>query len=269
MSKQDSNLTATALAFTKAKSSICTQLRASAPDRSKKGGVDVHISDLVTYLNEETDPFVTTSSCSGRVSVFVDSGANKKKGGQWIFISHEDRIDLETKVDEEIFDGLKNTGFYCDSEFDSVQDELLNMKSVATFKFEPFILHVQCRDIDAAQRFLACAISSGYRNSGIMISGGGGGQVQKIMVAVRSTVKIEAPIAAQGRILISPAYLRYLIENSNAKMMDNRDRVAFFLRSLKAMEAKVQAVREKKEAREEKMRLMKLKYGEDGRGGNS
>jgi Methyltransferase TYW3 len=73
-------------------------------DLSPKGSVDEGIRDLIDLINS-TSGLVTTSSCAGRVSVYVegqkkdrnDSDANAgqsgKGGGRWIFVSH-DPLDL-------------------------------------------------------------------------------------------------------------------------------------------------------------------------------
>jgi tRNA wybutosine-synthesizing protein 3 len=93
-------------------------------DLSPKGSVDEGIKDLIDEINQ-LDGYVTTSSCAGRISVFlegkksVDSGLSsefretagdvfqddaametkagvggKGGGGRWLFVSH-DRLSLE------------------------------------------------------------------------------------------------------------------------------------------------------------------------------
>ncbi|KAH0513102.1 tRNA wybutosine-synthesizing protein 3-like protein [Microtus ochrogaster] len=69
--------------------------------------------------------------------------------------------------------------------------------SSAVLKFEPFILHVQCRTLQDAQTLHSVAIDSGFRNSGItvgkrgktMLSDGAldPGLVQQPSVAVEQT----------------------------------------------------------------------------------
>ena len=59
--------------FDKQKSSCLSQA-----DISKKGSIDVGISDLVNYINSQNDYF-TTSSCSGRISIFSESGVSLYK----------------------------------------------------------------------------------------------------------------------------------------------------------------------------------------------
>jgi tRNA wybutosine-synthesizing protein 3 len=41
--------------------------------------------------------------------------------------------------------------------------------SQVTLKHEPFILHVQCRSVEAAAALLAVAVQSGYRESGMLV----------------------------------------------------------------------------------------------------
>lgn len=53
-------------AFNKQKESCLSQV-----DLSKKGSIDDQIIDLVKYINAQEN-FFTTSSCSGRISVFSE-----------------------------------------------------------------------------------------------------------------------------------------------------------------------------------------------------
>ena len=76
-------------------------------DLSPKGSVDQEILALVTLINS-IPGLVTTSSCAGRVSVYVEgrkrnasegaedvaiAGLGGKGGGRWTFVSH-DPLDL-------------------------------------------------------------------------------------------------------------------------------------------------------------------------------
>lgn len=47
----------------------------SQVDLSKKGSIDEQIMDLVQYINAK-DNYFTTSSCSGRISVFSEVRLN-------------------------------------------------------------------------------------------------------------------------------------------------------------------------------------------------
>ena len=50
-------------------------------DRSKKGGIDEPIAQLIGFINE-LDDYVTTSSCSGRVALFCEVPEAKKRTGE-------------------------------------------------------------------------------------------------------------------------------------------------------------------------------------------
>lgn len=100
-------------AFTAKKNSILSSLsipEISYTDLSPKGSVDIPIKPLIDRINA-LDGIVTTSSCSGRVSVFLEGrkgGKSEKedgdgvrgleqiavpggkgRGGRWLFVSHE------------------------------------------------------------------------------------------------------------------------------------------------------------------------------------
>lgn len=74
-------------------------------DRSPKGSIDAGIRTLVDEINS-IPSLVTTSSCAGRISVYVEGRTSKsvaqdqeassevvssggKGGGKWLFVSHE------------------------------------------------------------------------------------------------------------------------------------------------------------------------------------
>ncbi len=113
-------------------------LATSKADLSRKGSVDEEIRGLITALNCHPDLF-TLSSCSGRIVLFRAEGS-KKKGCQWIWVSHQHwdpesawRILEAAQAEEEIPQEDENLG-------------------ILTLKFEPFILHLQCRTLELAKR---------------------------------------------------------------------------------------------------------------------
>lgn len=78
-------------------------------DHSPKGSIDIGIKDLIDKLNQ-SDGIVTTSSCAGRISVFLEGTkgthfessdgidgtesqkavpGGKGRGGRWLFVSHD------------------------------------------------------------------------------------------------------------------------------------------------------------------------------------
>nr|XP_047917919.1 tRNA wybutosine-synthesizing protein 3 homolog [Anser cygnoides] len=117
------------------------------------------------------------------------------------------------------------------------RDELMTALEKATgdvvFKFEPFVLHVLCRELQDAQLLHSVAIDSGFKNSGITVGRGG-----KIMMAVRSTHCLEVPLSHMGKLMVSEEYIEFLIHVANRKMEENTRRIDRFYKCLRlALEA--------------------------------
>uniref|UniRef100_A0A3B3ZPL2 tRNA wybutosine-synthesizing protein 3 homolog n=1 Tax=Periophthalmus magnuspinnatus TaxID=409849 RepID=A0A3B3ZPL2_9GOBI len=164
-------------------------------DQSKKGGVDEDIAGLVRLLNG-TEQYFTTSSCSGRVILIdgVQSSDVQKQNCQWLFVSHQKCTTEQLAVDRSSGD--------------------------AVLKFEPFVLHVQCRRLYDAQLLHSVAINSGFRNSGLTV-----GKTGKIISAIRSTHGLEVPLTHQGTLLVTPDYIHFLCQICNQKMEENLRRI--------------------------------------------
>uniref|UniRef100_T1JA02 tRNA wybutosine-synthesizing protein 3 homolog n=1 Tax=Strigamia maritima TaxID=126957 RepID=T1JA02_STRMM len=175
---------------------LAKQQRLAGVDLSKKGSIDEPIRDLVEYINGCND-FVTSSSCSGRVVVYcqVTEGKIIKSGCKWILVSHE-------KVDG-----------------DALFAVLDPKKGDLVLKFEPFILHVQCRHLQHAQFMHKIAINSGFRNSGITM-----GKAGKITLAVRSSLSLEVPLSFDEKLLVDKEVMS-LAETGKRKA----DKKSFFV----------------------------------------
>ncbi|KAG8534706.1 hypothetical protein GDO81_018765, partial [Engystomops pustulosus] len=74
-----------------------------------------------------------------------DASVVQKQNCSWLFVTH----DLCRK--EDAISGLQKAS------------------GDAVLKFEPFVLHVQCRALEDAQLLHGVAIDSGFRNSGITV----------------------------------------------------------------------------------------------------
>ena len=94
-----------------------------------------------------------------------------------------------------------------------------------TLRFEPFILAVECRGREAAERVVAAAVGAGLRESGVMASG------HRCVASVRCSVRLEVPVALNGVMLVDEAYLRTLTDVSNQKMHDNWARIERFTKA--------------------------------------
>jgi tRNA wybutosine-synthesizing protein 3 len=126
-------------------------------DLSPKGSIDIQIRELIDEINGN-EGLVTTSSCSGRVSVFLegvrggDLGdgdeegrvrmagiGGKGGGGRWLFVSHE-VVDLKTAGgDEGGFAGFLGLGRGGAGEREEEREIPLRGERVVRFKFEPFV----------------------------------------------------------------------------------------------------------------------------------
>ncbi|XP_074545064.1 tRNA wybutosine-synthesizing protein 3 homolog [Halichoeres trimaculatus] len=174
-------------------------------DHSKKSSVDEDIQHVVSLLNG-CEQFFTTSSCSGRV-ILVDgvpqSSGVQKQDCVWLFVSHQ------KCKSEELVSGLSRSS------------------ADAVLKFEPFVLHVQCRELKDAQLLHAVAVNSGFRNSGLTV-----GRTGKILMAVRSTHGLEVPLSRNGLLLVDHEYIKFLAQIANEKMEENLRRIERFYQNL-------------------------------------
>lgn len=161
------------------------------PDASPKGTIDSLCIPLINLINSHKD-MVTTSSCSGRLSVFLEGSKDlnlsedssrenvkigaKGDGGHWLFVSHEK---------DEIKDWWKRE--YINFKYESnLQDQEYRPNTrYVLFKYEPLILHVKCRDFDSASRLYSTAMGCGFRESGIGANNN---------VAIRISIRLDIPI---------------------------------------------------------------------------
>ncbi|KAK4002348.1 tRNA wybutosine-synthesizing protein 3 homolog [Daphnia magna] len=182
-------------------------------DLSRKGSIDEPIRELVDCINL-SEKYFTTSSCSGRIVVLAETAEEEpsvqKQGCQWVFVSH-------SKCSwEEIYSKLDT----------SIGD--------LSFKFEAFVLHVQCRTLDDAQLMLSCGVQAGFRNSGISLKSRKNSHQEwpKIMVAIRSTHGIEVPLSASGKLLVTSEYVDHVVTKANILMEENFKRISRFQQNL-------------------------------------
>ncbi|CAK0828950.1 unnamed protein product, partial [Prorocentrum cordatum] len=155
-------------------------------DRSPKGSIDAPIVDFLAWLNAQ-DPVVTTSSCSGRIAVFLGASTpSSSKGGEWLLISHEPLEDAAGAWDR-ISASLRGSG--------------AGAGTLATFLLEPFLLHAECADSATAQRILEVARAAGLRESGLSLGR------RRVMVQLRTlAMRLEVPLAVDGRLLVDFGY---------------------------------------------------------------
>ncbi|KAM9239370.1 tRNA wybutosine-synthesizing protein 3 homolog isoform 2-T2 [Leptosomus discolor] len=168
--------------------------RLARADASRKGGLDERAAAVVQLLNGRAR-FCTTSSCSGRLVLAQGSAADingweiQKQNCTWLMVTHE------TCTKDDVMTALeKATG-----------DVVL--------KFEPFVLHVLCQELQDAQ-----------------------------LLAVRSTHCLEVPLSHKGKLMVSEEYIEFLIRVANRKMEENTRRIDRFYKHLElALETAISA----------------------------
>jgi len=124
--------------FDKRKAAILAELHSDGPDLSPKGQPDDEILELLALLNSHAD-FVSTSSCSGRVVVFLD--ANKTASdeqdarGRWLMNRHTPvDDDIESLALEQLHSIL-----FGDIKVADDPTPAENPSRLVTLKFEPLV----------------------------------------------------------------------------------------------------------------------------------
>lgn len=230
----------------------------SYSDASPKGSIDEPIRDLINQINAYEN-LVTTSSCSGRISVFQEGSGSGGKGdkrgqeigekGKWLFVSHE-----ALAIPSSLSNGpAKNHSWHEQFDLSPIMESGESMHEAGNsppsgmrfthFKFEPMILHILCSSSVAADKVLKCAQQAGFRESGA--SNVPGDADTPVNIAIRTAglgfdcivgcVADGVPGAdgvdseAQGRAactsLVSEDYLSMLVHNGNEKFRVNLERM--------------------------------------------
>ncbi len=155
-------------------------------DKSTKGSIDDAIKPLLDTLNSLPN-YYTTSSCSGRIVLINNT---KKKTSAWLFVSH-----------------------------DPVQT--LSIPHPCWFLQEPPILHVRCKDLDAAHVLLKTAHITGLKKTGII-------SLDHLTVEVRGNEKMETFVTPD----LSNDYVQQLLTLANTRLFESRKRFDQFHRAL-------------------------------------
>ncbi|XP_006934901.2 tRNA wybutosine-synthesizing protein 3 homolog isoform X2 [Felis catus] len=153
----------------------------SKADLSRKGSVDEDVVELVQLLNGR-EQYFTTSSCAGRI-ILLDGNINgfkvQKQNCCWLLVTHK------PCVKDDVIVALKKAN------------------GDAILKFEPLILHVQCRQLQDAQ-----------------------------ILAIRSTHGLEVPLSHKGKLMVTEEYIDFLLKIANQKMEENKKRIERFYNCL-------------------------------------
>lgn len=216
----------------------------SRADKSLKGAIDALLVPICNLLNSHAD-YVTTSCCSGRISVYrhaqTASGKRIKSGGRLLFVSHEP-VRLSDS-DITLSDVLQGSRHYPSKKAETAREKHLQQQPVMShtdLKLEPLILHVEASSPQAAVALLRAAVAAGLRESGISALG------RRNLVALRGSERLEVPLAVQAatlpcellaadgdagvsadgeKVLVSPAHFKVLLHICNEKLMCNERQI--------------------------------------------
>ncbi|MEN6378853.1 MAG: hypothetical protein ABFD15_04655 [Methanofastidiosum sp.] len=152
----------------------------------EQGEVDFRIIDTLNILNSKEN-YYTTSSCAGRIILIEIEEIGGKKESNFIFKSHE-------KVDyKDIWRAI---------------NQYSGSKMLFLIVNSP-IIHVVCRNLESAKKLIYISKESGFKYSSIFSLG------EKIIVEIRSTEKMDAPVVKNGKIYPSEEYVTFLVEIGN------------------------------------------------------
>ena len=226
-------------------------------DFSPKGSVDEGVKDLIHEINAY-EGLVTTSSCAGRISVFLeghkrstgpspdtDEPSNSRSshqtavpggkgiGGRWLFVSH---LPLPLSTLTSLLELFQLSP---PSTTHSVASPPGGPLRLIRFQFEPMILHIMAASLSHAQPALAAALSAGFRESGVQSLKALSDQHAFPMVAVRSAgLGLESVVGCVGpggeaRALVGEEYLRLLVRLGNERFVANAERIDRFRSELR------------------------------------
>ena len=191
-------------------------------DKSKKGYVDKDIKEIVDVINSKKD-YYTTSSCAGRI-VLLEMKSARKNDCDWIFTKH-DKVNFK-----EINDALNKY-----KKINQTRERPLNVdnneetsfesgfKYPIWFKQQPLILHVACRNVDAAKRLLEISRKI-FRRAGII-----GITERKVMIEIIGDERLET-IVADKNFVADGRYIKNLIGYANRNFVENKKKSERLLR---------------------------------------
>lgn len=220
-------------------------------DYSPKGSVDKEIVPLINLVNENPD-LVTTSSCAGRVSIFIEGHKSriggKGDGGSWLFFTHDPK---------ELRGWAQGLSEYKHPEPVSPEET----RRYVLYKFEPFILHVKCRTHETARRLASLALRTGFRETGIGPNDN---------VAIRISMRVDAPIGwLEGyriRTIASREYVQELDRLALELFDKNAAKIANLTEQIKSFRAEtIMTPKETKEQRASRKRAEGLAHQQEVR----
>ncbi|MBI2558855.1 hypothetical protein HYW20_06030 [Candidatus Woesearchaeota archaeon] len=184
-------------------------------DKSRKGRIDKGIIKIISTLNSKND-YYTTSSCAGRI-VLLEIKSRKKDECRWIFIKHDE------VTFNEINNSLKKYN-------NNIKNNKTNKKieNQIWLKQQPVILHVACRNLDAARKLLDASRKI-FKHSGMI-----GVTDKKATIEIIGNERIETVIA-DNNFAADEKYFKNLIKYANKNFVENKSKIGKFFSLIKGL----------------------------------
>jgi len=175
------------------------------PDRSFKGNVDEEAIPIIEALNAKEN-YYTTSSCSGRISLFYEAESCRKDESGWLFVKHG-----TVKIEE-------------------LKDSLASLpQETVWFRQETPIFHIACRTDDDAKKLLELCRDLGFKHSGII------GKSKRVMVEVIFNNKMDVPISGGGVLFVNEKFIKFLLKKANVRFKKNQTLLKKFEKNIKKL----------------------------------
>ncbi|MBN3037165.1 MAG: hypothetical protein JW834_01840 [Candidatus Diapherotrites archaeon] len=155
----------------------------------REGLVDEEALPFLRLVNARPE-FMTSSSCYGRVMLIDLPG--KKDQARFVFVSH-------SPPDEE-----------------TMWAALEDCEGEVWFKFDPLILHVSCRDMDAACALLRVKGAAGLKRGGVFSV-----SPNRVQIEIEGTARMALPVKAGNQLLVSREYFDLLLDDARKKFAGN------------------------------------------------
>ena len=197
---------------------------------------DKKIVGLCEKLNKNKN-YYTTSSCSGRVVLIIDS--DKKTHGLFLKIYHNlvSFDELKRDLNDILISSVSNSRHPTPQPLSrrdvninrSTKNFIDNNKKKdlnINFKQEPCGLHVACRALKDAQILVTKARKVGWKKSGIISSD------KRFIVEIFGTGVLGFPIIKSNKILIDDNFLREIVNKSNINLKKSWDQIEKLKKSI-------------------------------------
>lgn len=167
------------------------ELKHKLLEKLEEEGCDKEVEQYLDLVNSVPE-LVTSSSCYGRI-VLIDLPDNTKKNARFLWKKHR------PVSFEEAWEALK-----------AVEGKFV------WFKADSLILHISCKDVETADKFLKAKSRAGMKRGGIFSIA-----PERVQIELEGTYKMSVPVKKE-EVLVDESYFRLLVEEANKKMEKNK-----------------------------------------------